>query len=332
MSNEELVAVIRAGQKSRIGELWTQCEQFIKKMANRWTGTAEFDDLVQQGFLILHDAAADYEPGRDVPFINYLGQRLEWSWARWLEETGAAVRLPSYMVQQIRQYKRVSKEYAAEYGREPSEREIGRLMGVAPSTVRLIHDTALKSRIRSLNEQIQADDGSGTELQDIVADDTDMTADVLDRVQNEQLAGVIWPMVDELEERQARVIWERYKKGRTFKECAGDMGVSLETIRQIEQKAFRELRKPKRAKRLKPFINDMEIYSRGIKRVGAGEFHKTWTSATEREAMRNIERQRDVIPKRNYTQQDVDKMLDELQKKLDALHVDVEQFALLGKG
>ena len=119
-----------------------------------------------------------------MKFISYLGQRLEWGWTRWLEETGAAVRLPSYMVQQIRQYKRVRKEYAAEYGCEPSEREIGRLMGLEPSAVRLIRDTALKSRIRSLNERIEADDGSGTELQDVVADDDDMTADVIERVHN----------------------------------------------------------------------------------------------------------------------------------------------------
>lgn len=318
--------MIRAGQKSRIGELWVQCEKYIKMMANRWTGAAEFDDLVQQGFLILHDAAADYEPGQGMKFITYLGQRLEWGWARWLEETGAAVRLPSYMVQQIRQYKRVRKEYVAEYGHEPSEREIGRLMGVEPSTVRLIREAAAKSRIRSLNEQIQADDGSGTELQDIVADDTDMTVDVLDRVQNEQLAGVIWPMVDELGERQARVIWERYKKGRTFKECAGSMGVSLERVRQLEQKALRQLRRTDNARKLQPFLGD--VHSAAMRGTGLSRFNQTWTSATEREAMRNIERQRDVIPTRNYTQQDVDKILDELQKKLDALHKELQQFEL----
>lgn len=282
--------MIRAGQKSRIGELWVQCEQFIKKQANRWTGAAEFDDLVQQGFLILHDAAADYEPGQGMKFITYLGQRLPWGWTRWLEETGTAVRLPSYMVQQIRQYKRIRKEYAAEYGCEPPESHICRLMDVEPSTLRLIRETAVKSKIRSLNERIEADDGSGTELQYMLPDETDITDDVLDRVQHEQLAGVIWPMVEELEERQARVIWKRYRQNMTLKECGRELGVSLDRARQIEQKAIRELRKPSNARKLQPFIYDR--YSAAVRGTGLSRFRQSWTSATEREALRNVSRQR----------------------------------------
>ncbi len=293
MSNEELVSLIQAGQNSRIGDLWLQCEQFIKKLANRWTGTAEFDDLVQQGFLILHDAAADYEPGQDVPFINYLGQRLDWGWMRWLEETGAAVRLPSYMVQQIRQYKRIQKEYAAEYGREPSERHICRLMGIEPSTLRLIRETARKARVRSLNEPIQADDGSGIELQDMIPDETDYADDVLERVQHEQLSRVIWPMVEELGERQAGVIWKRYKQNKTLKECGREMGVSWGRARQIEQQAMRELRKTGNARKLQPFIEDR--YSAAVRGTGLSRFNQTWTSATEREALRNVTRQRTFL-------------------------------------
>ncbi len=309
-SNEELVEMIQNGQPGRIGELWQGCEQFIKKLANRWTGAAEFDDLVQQGFLILHDAAADYEPGQGMKFITYLGQRLEWGWARWLDETGAAVRLPTFMVQRLRQYERIRKEYAAEHGQEPPESYICREMDITRDQFQWLKDKAKKSRIRSLNEPLEGVDGDSIELQDTLSDDADFTAGVLDKVQNEQLARVIWPMVNDLGQRPAEVIWQRYKLNKTLKETGAGLGVTIERVRQIEQKAMRVLRNSTNARKLQPFYDD--IRSAAMRGTGLTRFNQTWTSATERAAIQNVEQQRAAADKGT----DVDAMLAKLDARL----------------
>ena len=285
MKNEELVARIQAGESDLIETLWLQVEQFIRMMANKWKGQVEMDDLIQQGFLILYTATAEYTPEHGVSFINYLGQRLPWGWLRWIGETEAAVRLPSYMIQRIRQYERIQKEYVAEHGCVPPDGHICHIMGIGQKQLRQIQEANIKARMRSLNETVEGLDGDTIELQDMLADESDFTADILEDRQREQLAAVIWPMVEELEEQQAAVIWKRYRQNMTPKECSQSLGVSIERTQQYERKAMRTLRLPKYTKELQPFLPEMERYNRGIKCVGFRRFDQTWTSATERTAL-----------------------------------------------
>ena len=71
MTNEELTAEIKAG-RTGYGELWEQVQAFVRQQAARYmyqnaglcTGAGvEFDDLLQAGFLALHDAVKGFEPG-----------------------------------------------------------------------------------------------------------------------------------------------------------------------------------------------------------------------------------------------------------------------------
>lgn len=282
MTNEELVSRIQRGE-DRFEELWLQSEQFVKKMANRWTRSAEFDDLVQQGFLILHDAAADYAPEQGGTFIHYLGQRLSWGWSRWIEEAGSVVRLPSYMVQQIRQYNSARQTYVNTHGCEPTEADLSGILGVDLTTLGLIKEAAEKARIRSLNEPIEGMDGSVTELEDLIPDVQNLEEDALERIQNDQLATVIWPMVDSLEEQQAAVIWARYKKNQPVAAIAASMHTTEATVVGIERHGFRELRKPKNRKKLQPYL---DVRNAALIGTGLSSFRRTFTSATERTAIR----------------------------------------------
>ncbi len=119
---------------------------------------------------------------------------------------------------------------------------------------------------------------------DLVADQTDATGDILDQVQQEQLEAVIWPLVDSLSDMQSKVVRMRYQEGLTLKEAGKRLGCHLNNIRQHESSAFRELRRPSRASKLRPFL-DEEIRSEGMRGVGVTRFNETWTSATERVAL-----------------------------------------------
>lgn len=69
----------------------------------------------------------------------------------------------------------------------------------------------------------------------------------------------------------------------TLEAIGKEYGVSREAIRQDQTRALRELRKPKRSDRLKPFLpEDERIYSMGLSGNGAERFSRTWTSSTER--------------------------------------------------
>ena len=78
MSNEELVALIQAGDRDRIVELWHQVRRMVYKRAARWAGLGgtTIEDLTQAGFIAMLRAVDSYDPSRGTKFSTHLFQRL----------------------------------------------------------------------------------------------------------------------------------------------------------------------------------------------------------------------------------------------------------------
>lgn len=78
MSNEELVALIQAGDRDRIVELWHQVQRMVYKQATRWAGLGgtTIEDMTQAGFIAVLRAVDSYDPSRGTKFSTHLFQRL----------------------------------------------------------------------------------------------------------------------------------------------------------------------------------------------------------------------------------------------------------------
>ena len=70
-SNEQLVARIRAGENEAecMLSLWQQNQGFIHKMAVRYSGFAEIEDLKQEAYIGLCAAVEHYDEDKGVPFV-----------------------------------------------------------------------------------------------------------------------------------------------------------------------------------------------------------------------------------------------------------------------
>ena len=87
MTNEELVALIQAGERDRLPELWDQVERFVASRANRLLiamgpdkaalAGVEFGDLYNSGYFALVDAAERYDPAAGAKFITFFSMRLK---------------------------------------------------------------------------------------------------------------------------------------------------------------------------------------------------------------------------------------------------------------
>lgn len=87
MTNEELVALIQAGERDRLPELWEQVERFVALQANRLLHAmgpdraalagVEFGDLYNSGYFALVDAAERYDPEAGAKFITFFAMRLK---------------------------------------------------------------------------------------------------------------------------------------------------------------------------------------------------------------------------------------------------------------
>lgn len=88
---------------------------------------------------------------------------------------------------------------------------------------------------------------------------------------------------------EPEIIRKRYREELTVKEIGQRLGISVEAARQWEYKGLRELRKPSKARILREFLEDGRIYNSALHGNEVSSFNRTWTSFTERVALRALE-------------------------------------------
>ncbi len=190
----------------------------------------------------------------------------------------------------MRRYRRFVSAYAAEYGQEPSEIEAAANLNITREQIRDIRKDAYRVRLGSLDSPVTGLDGEedGT-VGDMVASGEDLEGDALERMECEELRRELWSCVDSLPGRQSEVLRMRYQKDMTLGAIGQEYDTTPEAVRQIHAKALRELRKPRHSKRLKPFLPEADrIYSAALMGNGVSRFNTTWTSSTERVALKRL--------------------------------------------
>ena len=295
MTNEQLVARIRAGENvgENMAQLYEQVKRFIHAAAWRYRDSGMVEDLEQEGFLALYDAVDGYDDAQGVRFLTYAEYWIRQRISRYLQANGSSLRLPVHCREKLLRYKRLCSSFQLEHGREPSEREIARLMGLTLEQVREIKGNACMARVGSLDAPVKGlDGGEDTTVGDLVATPADPTGEAVDRVQRAQLCAVLWECVDSLPGQQPTVIRQRYQDGMSLREIGEVQGTTAEAVRQIHAKALRELRASRFSKRLRPFLPEAEqIYSMGLRGNGVKKFHRTWTSSTEKAVLWLVEQE-----------------------------------------
>lgn len=77
MTNEQLCAALKQGNRSALDTLIEQNTAFLlhtaNSMANQYRCPQHTDDLIQEGALGMMKAAAQYEPDREAQFLTYAG-------------------------------------------------------------------------------------------------------------------------------------------------------------------------------------------------------------------------------------------------------------------
>lgn len=285
MTNEELVIRIKAGidPAENMLSLYNQVKAFIHTIAWKHRGQEEIEDLEQEGYLGLYDAIDGYDPEAGCKFITYAEYWIKQRIMRYIERNSSCLRLSFHSQARLRKYKRFYDSFMKEHGQEPSEAETAAQMGLSIDQVRDVHRNACIANLGSLDAPVKGYEEEGFSLGDSVPSGEDMEGNTLDRLQHEQLKAALWECVDSLPDRQQEIIRKRYQDNMTMADIGREYGISREAVRHHEAKAMRELRKPKRSDRLRPFLpEDEQIYSMGLSGNGVGRFNQTWTSSTER--------------------------------------------------
>ncbi len=285
MTNEELVLAIQAGQDvtTNMERLYLQNKGMIYKLTEKYKGVENPEDLRQEAYFGLARAAQIWSPEREAQFITLAIICIKTQLQKYLVDCGALIRIPGYQKAMIYKYKQIVNAYRVKLGRDPEPIELRVLLEISKDQLEQLKRDVLATGVKSINTPIGGEDEDIT-LEDTLAAEGDPYEDVVDKIYDEQVSRAIWEEVDALPDREAMVVRSKYQDGKTYAECGEVLGLSVERIRQIHEKALRKLRDRKVTKRLSPYLADSAAYSIGT-RGSLSSFRLDHTSSQERAVM-----------------------------------------------
>jgi len=201
----------------------------------------------------LMKAVEKYDHRRGFRFSTYATWWIRQTITRSIADQGRTIRVPVHMVDRIRVMYKSIHVLEQKLGREPTIEELAAIMETPKQKVEwMIRVSWLPL---SLETPINDEDDE-SELGDFVEDKDIPTPS--QSVYTKLLSEKIEEILESLPFREARILRLRFglENGRfyTLEEVGRKFGLTRERIRQIETKALRRLRHPRRSGQLKEYL------------------------------------------------------------------------------
>ena len=237
LSNEEMMRLIELAQKGDQAAKQRPVEGNLKlvlSVIQRFLGRGENpDDLFQVGCIGLLKAIANFDTTKDVRFSTYGVPMIAGELRRYLRDyspirVSRSVRDLAYRVLQCKQ------AMTAENGREPTFAQIAERLGVPEEDVVDAMDAV--STPVSLYEPVYTDGGDPLTVMDQVRDVKNTDEQWIESIALRQA-------MQDLSERERRILALRFYDGRTQMEVAGSLGISQAQVSRLEKGALASIRK-----------------------------------------------------------------------------------------
>ncbi len=252
LERRELENRVQEGQLAR-EHLIKANTRLVVSIAKRYMGRGvHFLDLIQEGNLGLMKAVEKYDVHRGFRFSTYATWWIRQTITRAIADQARTIRVPVHMIDRIRQLYKASHELEQDLGHAPTAEDLAEKTGMPVAKVQWIQ----KVSWMPISLETPVGDDEENELGQFIEDEFSPTPSesAYQSLLKEKLSEVL----STLSPREARVLRLRFGLDDgvvyTLEEVGEKFGLTRERIRQIEGKALRRLRHPRRARQLRDYL------------------------------------------------------------------------------
>lgn len=238
----DLAAKIKKGDKKAREQMIKANLRLVVKIAHDYEGLGlPLLDLINEGNIGLMKAVERFDPAKGGKLSTYGSWWIKQSIKRALANQSKTIRLPVHLVDKISKMRRTAMKLQEEFGREPTDEELGEELGISAARVAQLRTAAI--RPASLDAPIGDDDSNN--FAEVVQDENADTP--YEQLEEKTVNKMLHEMIKTLDPREATIL--RYRFGldggteKTLEEVGEKFGVTRERVRQIQNIALNKLRK-----------------------------------------------------------------------------------------
>lgn len=238
----QLAARIKKGDKKAREQMIKANLRLVVKIAHDYEGLGlPLLDLINEGNIGLMKAVERFDPAKGGKLSTYGSWWIKQSIKRALANQSKTIRLPVHLVDKISRMRRTAMKLQEEFGREPTDEELGEEMNISASRVAQLRTAAI--RPASLDAPIGDDDSNN--FSEVVEDESADTP--YEKLEEKTVVRMLQEMVKTLEPREATILSFRFGldggSEKTLEEVGVKFGVTRERVRQIQNIALNKLRR-----------------------------------------------------------------------------------------
>jgi RNA polymerase primary sigma factor len=235
----ELAKRIERGDQEAKEHMINSNLRLVVSLARKYQGhDLPLLDLIQEGILGLIRAAEKFDWRRGYKFSTYATFWIRQAIQRGIANKSRTIRVPVHIGQRERKIARAGRELRAQLGREPTDEEIAKAADITVEDIEEVRDT--QRTVTSLDRPV-GEEGE-TSFGDLLPSDAPEPEEEVEVVLRE---AALHRALDRLPDRERQVLKYRFGMNDVdptpLRETGRLLGISPESVRQIEGRALKRL-------------------------------------------------------------------------------------------